>query len=79
VSGEGADGRIKTVKTVFRLIHVNLGCALHGSTQVLPKWYAICKLTFTVIIILMLVIIMIVIVIVIVTVTVIVIVIIVII
>lgn len=38
VSGEGDDGRIKTVKTVFRLIHVNLGCALHGSTQVLPKW-----------------------------------------
>lgn len=38
VSGEGEDGRIKTVKTVFRLVHVNLGCALHGSTQVLPKW-----------------------------------------
>ena len=46
MSGEGDDGRIKTVKTVFRLIHVNLGCALHGSTQVLPKWYVVCKLTF---------------------------------
>ena len=38
VSGEGEDGRIKTVKTIFRLIHVNLGCALHGGTQTLPKW-----------------------------------------
>lgn len=41
MSGEGDEGRIKTVKTVFRLIHVNLGCALHGSTQVLPKWYVV--------------------------------------
>lgn len=41
MSGAGDDGRIKTVKTVFRLIHVSLGCALHGSTQVLPKWYVL--------------------------------------
>ncbi|XP_029189886.2 protein O-mannosyl-transferase 2-like isoform X1 [Acropora millepora] len=38
VSGSESDGRIKTVKTMFRLIHVTLGCALHGSSQVLPKW-----------------------------------------
>jgi len=61
VSGEGVDGRIKTVKTVFRLIHVNLGCALHGSTQVLPKWYAVCKLTFAVIMIIVIIIIIIII------------------
>ncbi|KAK3717915.1 hypothetical protein QZH41_008311 [Actinostola sp. cb2023] len=37
-SGSSPDGHIKTVKTVFRLIHVNLGCALHMSTKTLPKW-----------------------------------------
>ncbi|KXJ13379.1 protein O-mannosyl-transferase 2 isoform X2 [Exaiptasia diaphana] len=34
----GGGDRIKTVKTIFRLIHVNLGCALHMSTKTLPKW-----------------------------------------
>ncbi|XP_031568277.1 protein O-mannosyl-transferase 2-like isoform X2 [Actinia tenebrosa] len=38
VSGANADNRVKTVKTVFRLVHVNLGCALHMSTKTLPKW-----------------------------------------
>ena len=30
---------MKTVKTVFRLIHVGTGCALYGGTNTLPKWY----------------------------------------
>ena len=30
---------MKTVKTVFRLIHVSTGCALHGGKNTLPKWY----------------------------------------
>lgn len=32
------NGRIKTVRTVFRLIHVNLGCALMETENQLPKW-----------------------------------------
>ncbi|XP_046848331.1 protein O-mannosyl-transferase 2-like isoform X2 [Xenia sp. Carnegie-2017] len=35
----GKDGDlVKTVKTVFRLIHVGTGCALYGGTNTLPKW-----------------------------------------
>lgn len=37
INGKEGD-RVKTVKTVFRLIHVNTGCALHGGTNTLPKW-----------------------------------------
>ncbi|XP_057315951.1 protein O-mannosyl-transferase 2-like isoform X2 [Hydractinia symbiolongicarpus] len=34
----GKNGRINTVKTIFRLIHVNTGCALQETDQLLPKW-----------------------------------------
>jgi dolichyl-phosphate-mannose-protein mannosyltransferase len=38
ITSGSPDERIKTVKTVFRLVHVNLGCALHMNTKTLPKW-----------------------------------------
>ena len=37
-NGAGEDNRIQTVKTVFRLIHVNTGCALTETDKTLPKW-----------------------------------------
>ncbi|XP_048585823.1 protein O-mannosyl-transferase 2 isoform X2 [Nematostella vectensis] len=37
VSGS-PDNHVKTVRTIFRLIHVNLDCALHMGSKTLPKW-----------------------------------------
>ncbi|XP_028396136.1 protein O-mannosyl-transferase 2-like isoform X2 [Dendronephthya gigantea] len=37
INGKDED-LVKTVKTVFRLIHVSTGCALHGGSATLPKW-----------------------------------------
>ncbi|XP_047131962.1 protein O-mannosyl-transferase 2 isoform X2 [Hydra vulgaris] len=34
----GKNGRVSTVKTVFKLIHVNTKCALQETDQLLPKW-----------------------------------------
>ena len=34
----GEDRKIKTVKTVFRLIHATTGCALMETENLLPKW-----------------------------------------
>ncbi len=38
----GARGKesLKTVQSVFKLIHVNSGCALHSHSKQLPKWYS---------------------------------------
>ena len=38
VMNHGKDGKISTVKTVFKLIHVNTGCALAETDKTLPKW-----------------------------------------
>ena len=38
VSGGREGDLIQTVKTIFRIVHVNSGCSLHGGTQNLPKW-----------------------------------------
>ena len=31
---------LKTVRSVFRLIHVSTGCAVHSHNKPLPKWYS---------------------------------------
>lgn len=38
IKSGGEKGIINTVKTVFRLIHVNTGCALTETGNTLPKW-----------------------------------------
>ena len=38
IRGGGSDGRIKTVKTMFKLVHKNMGCTLAMTGKKLPKW-----------------------------------------
>ena len=35
---EAADEPLVTVHSIFRLVHVNIGCALHSHDKQLPKW-----------------------------------------
>ena len=29
---------LHTVRSVFRLVHVNMGCSIHSHNKQLPKW-----------------------------------------
>ena len=39
-AGISEDSKIQSVKTTFKLIHANTGCALGETDKTLPKWYA---------------------------------------
>ena len=40
VQGVRTRQSLKTVRSVFRLIHVSTGCAVHSHNKRLPKWYS---------------------------------------
>ena len=44
-SAIGDDSKIQSVRTAFKLIHANTGCALGETDKTLPKWYEF-SLTF---------------------------------
>ena len=38
INDKNNEGKLKTVKSVFRLVHLYMGCVLHSHNKKLPKW-----------------------------------------